>query len=102
MMGNLIPLQYMHMVVNCFIERSWEGILKIITAFLLYLRPTILQLHDETELMELLSIQGLKNRVIPWEEIIMSSYNVKVANLLAYWVMGVMGWGIGWVLLIFY
>lgn len=84
MMGNLIPLQYMHMVVNCFIERSWEGILKIITAFLLYLRPIILQLHDETELMELLSIQGLKNRAIPWEEVIMSSYNVKVASLLAY------------------
>lgn len=49
---------------------------------LLYLKPTILRLHDETELMELLSVQGLKKRPIPWEEIIMSSSNLKTANYL--------------------
>lgn len=48
MLGNIVPLPYMHMVVNSFIEKGWEGLLKIIIALLLYLRPIILHTHDET------------------------------------------------------
>lgn len=83
MLGNIVPLPQMHMVVNAFVERNWEGMLKIIISLLLYLRPLILQVHGETELMEIISIQGLKSRTLPWEEIIMSSQNVKLSNFLS-------------------
>jgi len=66
MLGNIIPLANMHMVLNIFIEKGWEGVLKIIISMLLYLRPVLLTVHDETELMELLSVQGLKTRPVPW------------------------------------
>jgi hypothetical protein len=82
LLGNIIPLSHMHMVLNIFIEKGWEGLLKIILSLLLNLRSSILGLHDETKLMELLSIQGLKRRSIPWEEVIVSSSNIKMGSYL--------------------
>ena len=38
MLGNIIPLKYMHLIVNNFLEKGWEGVLKIIITLLLYLR----------------------------------------------------------------
>lgn len=80
MMGNIIPIDHMHMVMNSFLERRWEGLLRIILTLLLYLRPTLMGLHDETELMEVLSVQGLKKRPLPWEEIILSSHNLRTGT----------------------
>lgn len=48
MLGNIVPLTTIHMVVNIFIERGWEGFLKILISMLLYMKPLILQTHDET------------------------------------------------------
>jgi hypothetical protein len=42
LMGNIIPLQNMHLVINTFIEKGWLGIIKIIMAMLLYLKNKIM------------------------------------------------------------
>jgi hypothetical protein len=62
------------------VEKGWEGVLKILVGLLLYLRPTVLGLYDETELMEIFSVHCLVNRSLPWEEIVMSASNVKITS----------------------
>lgn len=78
MLGTLIPLQNMHLVVNNFIEKRWNGLLSILLTFLIFLKPELMQLNDEIELMERLSINGIKSTTVNWEEIILTSNNVNV------------------------
>ena len=60
MLGNLIPLKYMHLVVNSFIEKKWNGLLSILLTFFIYLKSELMELGDEIEIMERLSMNGLK------------------------------------------
>lgn len=66
MLGNIVPLNLMHLVINNFLEKGWEGIMKIVVAMLLYLRLEILAMDDETILMESLSVQILQNKKMHW------------------------------------
>ena len=82
-LGNIVPLRLMHLVLNTYLEQGWPGLTRIVIAMLLYLRQTLLDLDDQTLIMEMLSVQALthnnnNNHKIPWEEIILSSRNVKV------------------------
>lgn len=78
MLGNLIPLEQMHLVVNHFIEKRWSGLLNIVLTFLIFLKEELMELEEESELMERLSIHNLKRTVVDWEELILSSNNVNV------------------------
>ena len=60
MLGNLIPLKHMHLVVNSFIEKKWNGLLNILLTFFIYLKSELMELGDEIEIMERLSMNGLK------------------------------------------
>ena len=78
MLGNMIPLHCMHLVINHFIEKSWNGLLNIILTLFIYLKPQLLSLDDELEIMEKLSVHSIKAEKIDWEEIIISSSNVSI------------------------
>lgn len=78
MLGNMIPLHCMHLVINHFIEKSWNGLLNIILTLFIYLKPQLLSLDDELEIMEKLSVHSIKGEKIDWEEIIISSSNVSI------------------------
>jgi hypothetical protein len=77
LMGNIIPISFMHLVINIFVEKGWEGVMRVILAMLLYLRGEIVERREESELMNLLSTISLRNAGIRWEEVIKSSFNIR-------------------------
>lgn len=67
MLGNVVPLEYMHLVINNFIEKRWNGLLNIILTLLIYMKEDLMELEDELEVMEKLSINSLKKMTVNWE-----------------------------------
>jgi hypothetical protein len=66
MLGNMVPLACMHLVINHFIEKGWQGLLNIILTMFIYLKPDLMELQDEVEIMERLSVHSIKSTQIDW------------------------------------
>ena len=83
LLGNIVPLRLMHLVINVYLDKQWEGVLGIVVGLLLYLREAVLEMEEDMLVMEALSVQGLLRMGdrLDWQEIILSSRNVKVALL---------------------
>jgi hypothetical protein len=73
-MGNFIPLESMHLVIDKFLRSQFTGLNEIIIALLIYLKGTLITLRDNQLMMAFSNQQiTLTASEIDWEDLVAKS-----------------------------
>lgn len=46
MLGNIVPLEKMHLVISTFIDFSWDGLARILVVLFIFLKSHLMGLFD--------------------------------------------------------